>query len=97
LNGIGSHLDYDASINSKITEIVHAISVYIRMDWDWINLPRINVEYEKGVEEFIKFLRNVMRVEVMMRWSLYVLVSIVWMGENWMQFKLGTSYLWWFP
>jgi len=39
LNGIGSHLDYtsDVSIDSKITEIVHGISAYIRMDWDWIN------------------------------------------------------------
>ena len=25
------------------------------MDQDWINLPRINAEYENGVEEFIKF------------------------------------------
>jgi len=53
LNGIGSHLDYDVSIDSKITEIIHAISVYIRMDRDLINLPHINVEYENGVEEFI--------------------------------------------
>jgi len=47
LNGIGSHLDYDVSIDSKITEIVHAISIYIRMDQDWINLSHIIVEYEK--------------------------------------------------
>jgi len=25
------------------------------MDRDWINSPRINVEYERGVEEFIQF------------------------------------------
>ena len=25
------------------------------MDRDWINLPRISIEYENGVEEFIKF------------------------------------------
>jgi len=25
------------------------------MDRDWINLPRINAEFENGVEEFIKF------------------------------------------
>jgi len=25
------------------------------MDLDWINLPRFSVEYENGVEEFIKF------------------------------------------
>jgi len=25
------------------------------MDRDWINLPRISVEYKNGVEEFIKF------------------------------------------
>jgi len=43
------------SIDSKITEIVHAISVYIRMDRDWINSPRISAEYENGVEEFIQF------------------------------------------
>ena len=55
MNGIGSHLDYDMSIDSKITEIFHAISVYVRMDRDWINLPRINADYENGVREFIKF------------------------------------------
>jgi len=43
------------SIDSKITEIVHAISVYIRIDRDWINLPRISTEYRNGVEEFKKF------------------------------------------
>jgi len=46
------------SIDSKITEIVHTISIYIRMDRDWINLPRINAEYENGVEEFIKFMQR---------------------------------------
>jgi len=28
------------------------------MDRDWINLPRISVEYENGVEEFIKFVQR---------------------------------------
>ena len=42
-------------IHLKITEIVHTISVYKRMDRDWIFLPRISVEYEKGLEEFIQF------------------------------------------
>jgi len=46
------------SIDSKITEIVHAILVYIPMDREWINLPRINDEYENGVEEFIKFVQH---------------------------------------
>jgi len=34
-------------------------------------------------------LRNVMRVEVMMKWSLDVLVSTIWTRESWMQPKLG--------
>jgi len=78
LNGIRSHHDYtnNVSINSKITEIVHAISVYICMDRDWINLPRINAEYENGVEELYN-LCNVMRVKVMMRSNLDVLVSTI--------------------
>ena len=28
------------------------------MDRDWIDLPHINVEYEKGVEEFIQFVQR---------------------------------------
>ena len=28
------------------------------VDWDWINLPHINAEYENGVEEFIKFVQR---------------------------------------
>ena len=34
-------------------------------------------------------LRNVMRVEEMMKWSLDVLVSTIWTRESWMQSKLG--------
>jgi len=57
LNGIGSHLKCKSEviIHLKITEIVHTISVYKRMDRDWIYSPRISVECEKGVEEFIQF------------------------------------------
>ena len=60
MNGIESQLDYTSnmSIDSKITEIVHVISVYIRMDRDWINLPRISVVYENVVEEFIHFAQH---------------------------------------
>jgi len=59
LNEIESYLDYTSviSIDSKITEIVHTISVYIRLDRDWVNLPRISVEYENEVEEFIQFVQ----------------------------------------
>jgi len=45
-------------IHSKITEIVHAILVYIHMDRDWINSPPISVDYEKGVKEFIQFVQR---------------------------------------
>ena len=42
-------------IHSKITKLVHAILVYIRMDRDLINSPPTSVEYENGVEQFIQF------------------------------------------
>jgi len=55
-----SRLKYKSEviIHLKITEIVHTISVYKCMDRDWIDLPHINVEYEKGVEEFIQFVQR---------------------------------------
>jgi len=42
-------------IHLKMTKIVHTISVYKRMDRDWIYLPCISVKYKKEVEEFIQF------------------------------------------
>ena len=60
LEWIGSHFEYKSEviIILKNTEIVHTISIYIRMDRDWINSPCINVEYEKRVEEFIQFVQR---------------------------------------
>jgi len=49
LNGIWSNLEYKSEV------IVHTISVYICVDREWITSPHINVEYDRGVEEFIQF------------------------------------------